>query len=182
MGGHRISNQQGSHFLTFTTVDWIDIFTRRRYRDILIDSLKYCQKHKGLIVNAYVIMSNHVHLIAKTEPPHSLSDFIRDFKKFTSTTIVKAIKTEPESRRKWLLDIMAKHAKRSSLHQEYQLWQRGSHPVELHSLFWLAQKVHYIHLNPVRAGWVEYPPHFAYSSALYYETGEGFLNVVPIPV
>lgn len=62
MGKYRILEQQGLNYLTLTIVGWIDIFSRQRYRDIVIESLKYCQEHKGLHINAYVIMSNHVHL------------------------------------------------------------------------------------------------------------------------
>ncbi|WP_343858830.1 transposase [Fulvivirga kasyanovii] len=49
--------------MTFSVVDWVNVFTRQLYRDILIDSLKYCIEHKRLEVYAYCIMSNHVHMI-----------------------------------------------------------------------------------------------------------------------
>lgn len=71
------------HYLTLTTVGWVDVFTRKRYCDILLDSLAYCQREKGLILYAYVIMSNHLHLIAQTKETSRLSDILRDFKKFT---------------------------------------------------------------------------------------------------
>ena len=79
--GYQIRNQHARHFLTFTVCGWIDLFARKEYKDILIDSFKYCQKEKGLALNAFVIMSNHVYLIGKATGSSSLSDIVRDFKK-----------------------------------------------------------------------------------------------------
>jgi REP element-mobilizing transposase RayT len=62
-----IHDQNNVYFLTWTTVDWIDIFTRQCYRDIVIESLKYCIQNKGLALHAYVIISNHIHLIARVD-------------------------------------------------------------------------------------------------------------------
>ena len=76
---YKIENQNDTYFLTFTVIDWIDLFTRKEYKDILIDSLKYCQKEKGLELNAFVIMSNHVHLIGRATEKNTLSDIVRDF-------------------------------------------------------------------------------------------------------
>ena len=75
-------DQQALHYLTIQVVDWIDVFTRKAYRDIVIDSLQFCQKHKGLQIFGYVIMSNHIHLIANS-PQGELSNTVRGFKKFT---------------------------------------------------------------------------------------------------
>lgn len=80
----KITNQNAMHFLTFTVVGWLDVFTRKYYRDIIVDSLKYCQKEKGLRLYAFVIMSNHMHLVVSTEIEYELSDVIRDFKKHTA--------------------------------------------------------------------------------------------------
>jgi REP element-mobilizing transposase RayT len=57
----------GMYYLTLQIVGWVDVFTRKIYRDILIESLQYCQQHKGLNLYAYVIISNHVHLLAQSE-------------------------------------------------------------------------------------------------------------------
>ena len=57
-----------------------------------MDSLAYCQQEKGLILYAYVIMSNHVHLIVQsTNEAQTLSGIIRDFKSFTAKQIKKKI-------------------------------------------------------------------------------------------
>jgi putative transposase len=46
--GYQIIEQDEIHYLTFQVVKWVDVFTRKIYRDILIDSLLFCQKNKGL--------------------------------------------------------------------------------------------------------------------------------------
>ena len=109
----QIQAQNHVHFITCTIIHWIDLFSRDNYRCILIESLKYCIKHKGLHIHAWVIMSNHIHLICYAEPPFQLSDVIRDFKSFTSKRFIAAIQDIPESRRKWLLNSFAFEAKRS---------------------------------------------------------------------
>ena len=65
--GYQIKEQDKLHFLTLQVVERIDVFSRQKYRDILIENLAYCQKNKGLEIYAWVIMSNHVHLLVKSE-------------------------------------------------------------------------------------------------------------------
>ena len=89
-GGHNIRNQAEAHFITFAVVEWVDVFTRKEYRDIVIESLQYCQANKGMVIYAWCIMSNHVHLISSATN-NDLSDILRDLKKFTSKQIIKAI-------------------------------------------------------------------------------------------
>jgi putative transposase len=50
--GYIIGDQQVIYYLTFTVVGWIDAFSRQSYRDIVIESLKYCQQNKGLHLHA----------------------------------------------------------------------------------------------------------------------------------
>jgi REP element-mobilizing transposase RayT len=101
--GYVIRDQSLPHFLTATIVDWVDAFSRKSYRDCVIECLDFCIKNKGMILYSYVIMSNHIHLIVQSKDG-KLSDLIRDFKKFTAKTILEKIQTEPESRREWMLE------------------------------------------------------------------------------
>lgn len=103
---YRIGDQNKLHYLTFATVEWIDVFTSKKYRDVFVESLRYCIKEKGLELYGYVIMSNHVHTIARAKEEYQLSDILRDLKKYTSKSIIQLIQTEPESRREWLLRVM----------------------------------------------------------------------------
>ena len=174
--GYQITDQSALYYLTIQVVDWVDIFTRPVYRDIVIDSLKYCQSQKGLQIFAYVIMSNHLHLIAN-HPNEKLSDIIRDFKKFTSRSIIKAIQEQNESRKEWMLDRFLFRGMQNSRNKEYQFWTHENHAMLLYSNSFIWQKVEYIHNNPVRAGIVEHPEDYLYSSARNYAGLSGFLDV-----
>lgn len=145
--GYIIRNQQAVHFLTLTIVDWVDVFTRKDYRDVFVDSLKFCREQKGLKLFAYVIMSNHVHLMAQAKSG-KLSDLIRDIKKFTAQKILKQIQEQGESRADWMLKRFEFSAARNSKGSRYNFWQEDNHPEEIFSDFFMMSKLNYIHLNP----------------------------------
>ena len=81
---YKIAEQNGVYYITLTVVNWIDVFTRKDYKYIIVDSLKYCQDNKGLVLYGWVLMSNHLHIIAKADDEFRMSDILRDFKKHTS--------------------------------------------------------------------------------------------------
>lgn len=175
---YKIRNQQGLHFLTFRVVGWIDVFTRKRYKDIVIESLRYCQENKGLRLYAYVIMSNHIHLVASAQEGYQLSNILRDLKKFTAQQILQSIETQPESRREWMTYLFSYFGKKNTNNRKYQFWNQDNHPIELWSEKVTGQKINYIHNNPVRAGIVIEPEHYIYSSANYYISETGLLKVI----
>lgn len=178
---YTIHDQKGLYYLTLTVEGWVDVFSRVEYRDIIIDSLKYCQENKGLVVYAFVIMTNHIHLIARAEGEQTLSEVLRDFKKHTSKTILKQIQTPKESRREWMLYLFKYFAKKGQRNREHKFWNHDNHPIVLWSPRVINQKLAYIHLNPVRAKIVKEPQHYIYSSASNYVDGTGVLNVEIIP-
>ena len=173
-GGYKIRNQHAIHFLTFTIVGWVDIFTRKETKAIIIESLSYCIEQKGLILYAYVIMSNHIHIIAKAnEDTSGLSDIVRDFKKYTSSKIIDWINnSKKESRKEWMQVVFKYHAKFNSNNSNYQIWQQNNRPKEIVLPRFARQKLNYIHYNPVRSDYVEYPEHYKYSSYRNYYTPE----------
>jgi len=152
-------------FVTMTIVNWIDLFTRQIYFDLIIDNLKYCQSNKGLEVYEYVIMTNHIHMICLSNN-NPLSDILRDFKTYTSKELVKLLKNNPyESRREWILSAFKKAGKSNPLNKNYQVWQNFNSPTLLDSPYLIDQKSEYIHNNPVVAGFVSEPYEYFYSSA-----------------
>ncbi|MBN1414820.1 MAG: transposase [Bacteroidales bacterium] len=177
---YKVHNPEGIYFITLTVVDWIDLFIRPIYKQVIIDSLKYCINNKGLELYAYVIMSSHIHLIVSSCQDFELSETIRDFKKYTSKKLVQCIKEYSESRREWILDKFSLAADRIKRGVNYKLWQDGFHPVELGSNKMIDQRLDYLHNNPVEDEIVENPEDFLYSSARNYCGMNGLIEVVLI--
>jgi REP element-mobilizing transposase RayT len=174
---YKISDQSQLHFISFATVNWIDVFTRPAYKAMVVDSLNYCISNKGLEVYAWCIMSNHVHLIIGSQTGNQ-SDIIRDLKKHTSKTILKAIAENPkESRREWMLWMFERAGKRNNNNTTYQFWQQHNQPIELNSNFLMDQKLDYIHNNPVETGFAREPQDYPYSSAIDYAGDKGLVNI-----
>lgn len=174
---YKIRDQGGVYFVTMSIVGWIDIFTRNEYRNIYLESVRYCQKEKGLVVYAWCMMSNHVHLIVRAEE-YNLSGVIRDLKKFTSKKLFAAIEENAEeSRRNWIVAIFRRNGEFNSNNLNFQVWQQHNQPIELYSATAIEQKLHYIHDNPVRAGWVEHAWEYLYSSARDYADIKGLLDI-----
>ena len=171
---YKVRNPKGVYFITSTVIGWIDLFTRPCYKDILLNSLKYCSKEKGLNVHAYVIMTNHIHLLLSTKEDHDLANIMRDFKSFTSKRLIKEIKSINESCKVWLLNKFRFEARRQVRGKNYKIWQDGFHPVEILSADILYEKLEYIHQNPVVQRVVNRPQDYVYSSARNYvdEVGE----------
>ncbi len=170
-----------NYFLTLTIIDWIDVFTRPEYKYIILDSLKYSQKNKGLNIYAWCLMSNHLHLIAGSKEGFHLSNILRDFKKFTSKEIVRTIQENPqESRKKWMLNRFEFSGKYDNKITNYKFWQEGNEAKEIHTNSFLEQKLNYIHDNPVKAEIVTRPEDYLYSSARDYSGEKGLLKVMLI--
>jgi REP element-mobilizing transposase RayT len=138
----------------------------------LLDSWRHCQQEKGLLLYAWCIMSNHLHFIASSKNA-DLSGVLRDFKKFTSKEVIKAIENNSsESRRNWMLSIFRNAGETNSRNKDYQFWRQDNHPIELYSSAFTVQRINYIHQNPVRAGIVEKGEDYRYSSAKDYFQGK----------
>lgn len=179
MSGDRyiITDQHAIYFLTFTVIDWVDVFSRKEHCMIITDSLNYCIKEKGLAVYAWVVMTNHIHLVAKAREPNCLSDIIRDFKKYTSKRILYQIENGQESRREWLLRKFEFAGRRIKRNQQYKLWKDDNHAVLLDNNDMIDQRINYIHNNPVKAMIVDNASAYVFSSARDYEEEPGLVEI-----
>jgi REP element-mobilizing transposase RayT len=165
---YRIAEQNSIYFLTFTVTDWVDVFTRVNYKNIIVESLEYCKKHKGLKLYAWCLMTNHLHLICRTGEPFKISDFIRDYKQYTAKKILAELTLPTESRREWMLYRFEYAGKFDRRITKYRFWQDTSHPIELNSNEFITQRMNYIHQNPVKTGIVANAEDYLYSSARNY--------------
>jgi putative transposase len=104
---YKVGEDAVVHFVAFFVVAWVNVFSRECYKEIFVNSLKYCQESKGLKLHAWIIMTNHVHLIISSNT-NKIEDIVRDLKKYTSKQIIKAIQeNSTESRQEWMLNLFS---------------------------------------------------------------------------
>ena len=127
------------------------------------------------ILFVFAIMPNHIHLIAQFSEEYSLSDMMRDFKKFTARQIYRQFNAEGNNK---VLDMLQKEGKK--VKQEYKVWEDGYDGRDVFSVEFLQQKMDYIHHNPCQPHWklVETPEEYLWSTAGFYLDGKPC--VIPI--
>lgn len=166
------------YFVSTAIVNWIDVFTRPAYKDIVVDSLRFCQEMKDLNIYSWCLMTNHLHMIINTRG-RKLSHTMRDMKQFTAKRILEAIENnKQESRREWLLWHFERAGRYRAGNDKYQFWQHGNHPLYLTNRDIAFRALHYTHFNPVEAGFVEHPEQWKYGSAQNYAGLPGLLDVI----
>jgi REP element-mobilizing transposase RayT len=159
------------HFLTATTVNWTPVFASRPIVQFLLESLKFLQNEDRLVLYAFVIMENHLHLVAASE---DLSKTVASFKSYTARQIIDFLTVKGASH---VLQQLAFYKAAHKRDRDYQLWQEGSHPQLIQGEAMMRQKVEYIHNNPVARGYVDLPIHWRNSSARNYAGMEGVIHV-----
>jgi REP element-mobilizing transposase RayT len=169
---YRFFETEYPYFLTCTVVGWLPVFTRPEAVQIVYDSWRYLQHENGLQIFGYVILENHLHLIASAD---DLSTVIQHFKSFTARKLVDLLECRSAAT---LLHQMRAHKLRHKTESEYQVWQEGSHPEQIQNDEMMWQKLEYVHNNPVARGYVDDPMHWRYSSARNYAGLPGLIEVV----
>ena len=159
------------YFLTCTIVGWLPVFTRPETVQILYDSWLFLQNNGRLAVHGYVILENHLHLIASSP---DITKEISDFKSFTAHRIIEHLESRnAKTLLRWLRFLKARHKH----NREYQVWQEGSHPQEITDEEIMRQKLEYIHLNALKRGYVDEATHWRNSSARNYA---GLAGLFPV--
>src|SRR5215510_7651964 len=82
---YRFGANRQPHFLTCTVVAWLPVFTRPEAVQIVLDSWRFLQTHGRMVLYGYVILENHLHLIASAP---DLSKELKDFKSFTARQLL----------------------------------------------------------------------------------------------
>ena len=168
---YKIAELEAPHFIICTIVGWLPVFTRRKYLDVIIASLRFCRQQKGLRLHAYAILDNHLHLMVSAD---NLSRVMRDFKRHTAKEILAGARQEGKQ---WLLKQFEFFKSAHKGNSQHQVWQEGFHPQAISGENMLRQKLDYIHYNPVRIGLVDRPEDWVYSSARDYLGQDGVLEI-----
>jgi putative transposase len=177
-----VTPQQACHYITFNTVDWVDVFIRPAYKQIIANTLNEFIGTKGVTVFAWCLMTNHLHLMIQAKDGTGLATIERDFKKITTTRILEAIDLEPELRRDWMLKRFEHFSQSLKKIEKYQVWQNCSNPefVDFRQPNKVREHLTYVHENPVRDKIVFLADEYVFSSAGDYNGRKGLVNVTLI--
>jgi len=171
----KVHEPRSPYFVTSSVVHLIPVFRRDAYFRILTDSMAHCIRQRRLRIHAFVIMPDHFHAIC-SQVAGDLSGVIRDLKRFTSRGLYAQL-VRDYAYLPWLAAM--RNAARGE--SEAKVWDDEFHPEQIHTQPFFQQKCDYIHANPVRAGYMDAPSQWQYSSAcLYYEGREAVIPVEPL--
>jgi REP element-mobilizing transposase RayT len=159
------------HFLTYTVVEWLPVFTRPDAVQILLDSWTHQRQYDGLRLFGYVVLENHLHFVAQAP---RLDKCVSSFKSYTAGRLIELLEACQVER---LLARLRFAKKAHKTDREYQFWQEGSHAEMVFSESVMREKLDYIHRNPVQRGYVDLPEHWRYSSARNYLGQPGLIDI-----
>jgi putative transposase len=169
---YKIFEEEFPYFMTWTIVNWLPVFTRPEAVELVLDSWRFLQRERELKLYGYVILENHLHLIASAP---KLAKLMKDSKSFTAREIIDLLeRRHAETLLKQLRFAKLPHKSEC----EYQFWQEGSHPEQIQGEEMMWQKLEYMHNNPVVRGYVDDPLHWRYSSARNYARQPGLIEVI----
>jgi len=173
------NDQQACYFITFNVVEWVDIFVRPSYKRVVADVLNEYIAYHGLIVYAWCLMSNHLHLVAQVKHGSTFAVTIRNLKKSIARKMKEVMEEEPDPRKEWMMARFANFSQCLKRIEKHPLWQDCNHPVHIESgnRESLLEHIHYIHENPVRDRIVEFPEEYLFSSARDYSGMRGLVDV-----
>lgn len=167
---YKIIYPKQPHFVTFTVLHWIPVFTRQETVKILLETFNFLAKD-DLKIYAWVVLENHCHFILQS------GALDRDIARLKSYTAKKLIQYLAENNIRQILDQLAFYKKAHKTDRAYQFWQEGVHPQWIQNEDIMRQKVEYIHQNPVKRGYVDHAEHWRYSSARDYLGQQGLLEI-----
>ncbi len=157
------------YFVTTTVVNFARVFKEDKYCDILIHNIKHYQQRYEFRIFGYVIMPSHFHWVVEVEPKSGLiSDVMRDMKKYSAWDLMEALENDGRDELLRLFILGANGFQ----DQKRKLWMRRFDDEVIRNIGMLRTKLEYIHNNPVKAGMVENPQDYKYSSARNYVLGD----------
>jgi putative transposase len=168
---YRIFETEYPYFMTCTIVGWLPVFAPPEAVTIVLDSWRYLQREREFKLFGYVLLENHLHLIASAP---DLSAVMQSFKSYSARQIIELAERHAAS---VLLRQLRAHKLRHKTESQYQVWQEGSQPKQIQDEEMMWQKLEYMHNNPVNRGYVDDPLHWRYSSARNYAGQPGLIDV-----
>lgn len=160
------------YFWTSTIKDWKHLLRQDKYKELIISSWQELIRRGQIIIYAFVIMPNHLHVVWKMTEPNGKEMPHASFNKFTSHVILKDLKANHP--------YVLPYFKVDEKERQYRIWQRDPLAVLMDTKLKVEQKINYIHNNPLHERWnlASYPENYRWSSAEFYRSGSDEFKIL----
>jgi len=157
----RISRTTPAYYFTSVAHHRLAIFRTGKLKGVLCDAFKEVRKKHGILILAYVIMPDHVHLLIRSEK--EMSEALRLLNGVSARRVIQYL-----SDNGFAESLSKLRGETRERNHKHSVWQHHSDSLEIfgEKTFW--QKVDYIHQNPVRANLVENSTDYRFSSARHW--------------
>lgn len=157
-------------YFTATIYEWKHLLLVNAHKSIIVNCLKFMVNESWIILNAFVIMSNHFHCIWQPQLGFTPSGIQASFLKYTAQQFKRLL---------WIDNTnFLEEFRVNKYDRKYQFWIREPLSVELRTSSVFFQKLDYIHYNLVKAGLCKYPEEYYYSSARFYHLGADHFDML----
>lgn len=154
----QISRDTPAYYLTCVTHNRLPIFQTDKVKEIVAKALDEARKSAGILIFAYVIMPDHKHIL--TDNFREMKDVLRYVNGISAKRVIDYLKENGFESSLKKLRIQERENK-----HKHSVYEHHSNAIRITGEDAFMQKVNYIHLNPVRAGLVEHPNEYLFSSA-----------------
>ncbi|PKK82445.1 MAG: hypothetical protein CVT49_13755 [candidate division Zixibacteria bacterium HGW-Zixibacteria-1] len=151
-------------FVTTNTQEWTPIFREEKFASLIIRQLGETLNYYGVSLVGYVLMPSHLHMLLGFKEVEKLSKFMQSFKILSSKLIKGSLRES----------IYGKFMDKN----RFRLWKPRFDDLIITSEEQFRIKLNYIHYNPVKAGMVDNPAEWKYSSAADWILGKP--GLIPI--
>jgi len=154
----QVSRDNPAYYLTSVAHNRLPIFQSDKIKQIVCDALDEARRSGGIMIFAYVIMPDHTHLA--TDSIREIKEVLRFMNGISARRVINYLKENSFGD-----SLMKLRITERADEQKYSVYQHHPNAFRITGEDAFLQKVNYIHLNPVRAGLVEHPDDYLYSSS-----------------
>jgi len=154
----QISRTTPAYYFTAVTHHRLPIFRTDYLKQIVCNAFNEARNNHGLLILAYVIMPDHSHTLIYSE--RKMEDALRLINGISARRVIQCLKGNNFDSSLFKL----RTATRERNHK-HSVWEHHSDSLEIFGEDTFRQKIDYIHMNPVRAGLVNRPDKYKFSSA-----------------
>jgi putative transposase len=156
------------HFITTSCYRRLPLLERPQHRDLLLEVLERVRLRYQFVVVGYVIMPEHMHLLLSEPERGDPSKVMQAIKQGFARLLLRQRRAathppanDPQQGSPWDTAIDRGH-----------IWQARFYDFVVYTEKKRAEKLRYMHRNPVKRGLVPEPQHWDWSSYRHYADGE----------